>query len=153
MRVTLIAKRNFNLFQPLLYQVAGGLVSEADVASPLRQLLGSAPNIQILLGEVEDIDPAAKEVVFNDRHYRYAHLILATGSRSSYFCHAESPPDAPPHETHCHADDIRRPVPKARERAGTAPDTPRPGRGETGRGDRQKGWGLAKGGVRGWCVR
>jgi NADH dehydrogenase len=50
-RVTLIDKRHFNLFQPLLYQVATGLVSEADVASPLRQLLGKAPNIQVLLGE------------------------------------------------------------------------------------------------------
>ncbi|MFM9073209.1 MAG: FAD-dependent oxidoreductase, partial [Cyanobium sp.] len=53
-RVTLIDKRNFNLFQPLLYQVASGLVSEADVASPLRQMVGQAPNIQILLGEVVD---------------------------------------------------------------------------------------------------
>ncbi len=58
-RVTLIDKRNFNLFQPLLYQVASGLVSEADVASPLRQMVGQAPNIQILLGEVVDIDPNA----------------------------------------------------------------------------------------------
>ena len=58
-RVTLIDKRNFNLFQPLLYQVASGLVSEADVASPLRQMVGHAPNIQILLGEVVDIDPEA----------------------------------------------------------------------------------------------
>ncbi|MFM9046210.1 MAG: FAD-dependent oxidoreductase, partial [Cyanobium sp.] len=70
-RVTLIDKRNFNLFQPLLYQVASGLVSEADVASPLRQMVGQAPNIQILLGEVVDIDPQAKEVVFNNQRYGY----------------------------------------------------------------------------------
>ncbi|MEY4841125.1 MAG: hypothetical protein RLZZ374_2033, partial [Cyanobacteriota bacterium] len=74
-RVTLIDKRNFNLFQPLLYQVATGLVAEADVASPLRLLVGQAANVQVLLGEVVDIDPDAQEVVFNDRHYRYDHLI------------------------------------------------------------------------------
>ena len=51
-RVTLIDKRNFSLFQPLLYQVATGLVAEGDVASPLRQLVGQAPNVQVLLGEV-----------------------------------------------------------------------------------------------------
>ena len=56
-RVTLIDKRNFNLFQPLLYQVASGLVSAADVASPLRQMVGQAPNVRVLLGEVTDIDP------------------------------------------------------------------------------------------------
>ena len=77
-RVTLIDKRNFNLFQPLLYQVASGLVSEADVASPLRQMVGQAPNIQILLGEVVDIDTEAREVVFNDHRYGYDHLILAS---------------------------------------------------------------------------
>ena len=84
-RVTLIDKRNFNLFQPLLYQVASGLVSEADVASPLRQMVGHAPNIQILLGEVVDIDPDAKEVEFNGQRYGYDHLLLATGSGSTYF--------------------------------------------------------------------
>jgi NADH dehydrogenase, FAD-containing subunit len=81
-RVTLIDKRNFNLFQPLLYQVASGLVSEADVASPLRQMVGNAPNIQILLGEVTDIQPAERRVVFNDRSYAYDQLVLATGSGS-----------------------------------------------------------------------
>jgi len=49
-RVTLIDKRNFNLFQPLLYQVATGMVAESDVASPLRQLLGRHDNMQVLLG-------------------------------------------------------------------------------------------------------
>jgi len=78
-RVTLIDKRNFNLFQPLLYQVASGLVSEADVASPLRQMVGQAPNVQILLGEVVDIDPQAREIVFHDHCYRYDQLLLASG--------------------------------------------------------------------------
>jgi NADH dehydrogenase len=107
-RVTLIDKRNFNLFQPLLYQVASGLVSEADVASPLRQIVGQAPNIQILLGEVVDIDPAQREVVFNDHRYGYDHLILATGSGSTYFGHEEWRPLAPPMMILEHADEIRR---------------------------------------------
>ncbi|MCH9713942.1 MAG: NAD(P)/FAD-dependent oxidoreductase [Cyanobacteria bacterium] len=121
-RVTLIDKRNFNLFQPLLYQVATGLVSEADVASPLRLLLGKAPNIQILLGEVEDIDPTAKEVVFNNRRYAYHHLILATGSGSSYFGHEEWRAEAPPMKILEHADEIRRRVLLALEEAEQTPD-------------------------------
>jgi NADH:ubiquinone reductase (H+-translocating) len=124
-RVTLIDKRNFNLFQPLLYQVATGLVSEADVASPLRQLLGKAPNIQILLGEVEEINTTAKEVVFNDRRFAYDHLILATGSGSSYFGHEEWRAEAPPMKIIEHADEIRRRVLMALEEAEQTPD---PGR-------------------------
>ena len=56
-RVTLIDKRNFNLFQPLLYQVASGLVSKGDVASPLRQMVGQAPNVQVLLGDSNGAAP------------------------------------------------------------------------------------------------
>ena len=116
-RVTLIDKRNFNLFQPLLYQVASGLVSEADVASPLRQMVGDAPNIQILLGEVVDIDPAARQVVFNGQHYSYDQLILATGSGSTYFGREEWRPLAPPMKILEHADEIRRRLLMALEEA------------------------------------
>jgi NADH dehydrogenase len=124
-RVTLIDKRNFNLFQPLLYQVASGLVSEADVASPLRQMVGQAPNIQILLGEVVDIDPAAREVVFNDHRYGYDHLILASGSGSTYFGHEEWRPLAPPMKILEHADEIRRRLLMALEEAEQTPDPER----------------------------
>jgi NADH:ubiquinone reductase (H+-translocating) len=124
-RVTLIDKRNFNLFQPLLYQVASGLVSEADVASPLRQMVGQAPNIQILLGEVIDIDPTAREVVFNDRRYSYDHLILASGSGSTYFGHEEWRPLAPPMKILEHADEIRRRLLMALEEAEQTPDPER----------------------------
>jgi NADH dehydrogenase len=116
-RVTLIDKRNFNLFQPLLYQVASGLVSEGDVASPLRQMVGQAPNIQILLGEVVDIDPVAQEVVFNDHRYGYDHLILASGSGSSYFGHEDWRELAPPMKILEHADEIRRRILMALEEA------------------------------------
>jgi len=116
-RVTLIDKRNFNLFQPLLYQVASGLVSEADVASPLRQMVGEAPNIQILLGEVVDIDPKASEVVLNGQHLNYDQLILATGSGSTYFGREEWRSLAPPMKILEHADEIRRRLLMALEEA------------------------------------
>jgi len=124
-RVTLIDKRNFNLFQPLLYQVASGLVSEADVASPLRQMVGQAPNVQILLGEVSDIDPQAREIVFHDQRYRYDRLILASGSGSSYFGREEWRPLAPPMKILEHADEIRRRLLMALEEAEQTPEAQR----------------------------
>jgi NADH:ubiquinone reductase (H+-translocating) len=116
-RVTLIDKRNFNLFQPLLYQVASGLVSEADVASPLRQMVGKAPNIQILLGEVIDIDPENHQVMLNDHHLSYDQLILATGSGSTYFGREQWRSLAPPMKILEHADEIRRRLLMALEEA------------------------------------
>ena len=116
-RVTLIDKRNFNLFQPLLYQVASGLVSEADIASPLRQMVGDAPNIQILLGEVVDIDPEARQVVLNGQHYSYDQLILASGSGSTYFGREDWRSLAPPMKILEHADEIRRRLLMALEEA------------------------------------
>jgi NADH dehydrogenase len=116
-RVTLIDKRNFNLFQPLLYQVASGLVSEADVASPLRQMVGDVPNIQILLGEVVAIDPEASQVVLNGKHLGYDQLILATGSGSTYFGREEWRSLAPPMKILEHADEIRRRLLMALEEA------------------------------------
>jgi NADH dehydrogenase len=124
-RVTLIDKRNFNLFQPLLYQVATGLVAEADVASPLRQMVGQAPNVQVLLGEVTEIDAQAKQIVFNDRQFAYDHLILAAGSGSSYFGHDEWREAAPPMKILEHADEIRRRVLLALEEAEQTPDPAR----------------------------
>ena len=124
-RVTLIDKRNFNLFQPLLYQVASGLVSEADVASPLRQMVGQAPNIQILLGEVVAIDPAAREVELHGQRLSYDHLILASGSGSSYFGHEEWRPLAPPMKILEHAQEIRRRLLMALEEAEQSRDPER----------------------------
>jgi len=116
-RVTLIDKRNFNLFQPFLYQVASGLVSEADVASPLRQMVGDAPNIQILLGEVVAIDPEDSQVMLNGKHLGYDQLILATGSGSTYFGREEWRSLAPPMKILEHADEIRRRLLMALEEA------------------------------------
>jgi NADH dehydrogenase len=124
-RVTLVDKRNFNLFQPLLYQVASGLVSEADVATSLRLLFAKASNVQVLLGEVVDLDADNREVVFNDRRLRYDSLVLATGSGSTYFGHEEWRELAPPMKIIEHADEIRRRVLSALEEAEQTPDPER----------------------------
>jgi NADH dehydrogenase len=124
-RVTLVDKRNFNLFQPMLYQVAAGLVAEADISIPLRQLFAKDDNVQVLLGEVVDLDPTEKTIVFNDSHLRYDHLILATGSGSTYFGHEEWRPLAPPMKILEHADEIRRRVLNALEAAEQCPDRER----------------------------
>jgi NADH dehydrogenase len=105
--------------------VASGLVSEGDVASPLRQMVGKAPNIQILLGEVVDIDPERREVVFNDQRYGYDHLILASGSGSTYFGREEWRPLAPPMKILEHADEIRRRLLMAFEEAEQTTDPER----------------------------
>jgi NADH:ubiquinone reductase (H+-translocating) len=121
-RVTLIDKRNFNLFQPLLYQVASGLVSQTDVASPLRIMLGQAPNVQILMGEVDDIDTSAQEVIFNDRRLHYDHLIVAAGATSSYFGHYEWAQFATPMKSLEDAYGIRKRVLGTLEEAEQTPD-------------------------------
>ncbi|KOP24915.1 pyridine nucleotide-disulfide oxidoreductase [Hapalosiphon sp. MRB220] len=83
--VTLIDKRNFHLFQPLLYQVATGTLSPGDISSPLRAVFSKSKNTQVLLGEVNDIDPKAQEVKMGDRVVPYDTLIVATGANHSYF--------------------------------------------------------------------
>ncbi|MBM5806852.1 MAG: NAD(P)/FAD-dependent oxidoreductase [Cyanobacteria bacterium M_surface_10_m2_179] len=121
-RVTLIDKRNFNLFQPLLYQVASGLVAQTDVATPLRIMLGKAPNVQILMGEVEEIDTTAQEVIFNNRRLRYDHLIVAAGATSSFFGHNEWGQFATPMKSLEDAYAIRKRVLSALEEAEQTPD-------------------------------
>ncbi|AUT00861.1 FAD-dependent oxidoreductase [Nostoc sp. CENA543] len=83
--VTLIDKRNFHLFQPLLYQVATGTLSPADISSPLRAVLRKSKNTKVLLGEVNDIDPQAQQVIMGDEKIPYDTLIVATGAKHSYF--------------------------------------------------------------------
>ena len=116
-RVTLIDKRNFNLFQPLLYQVATGLVGLGDVATPLRLLVGAQRNVQVLLGEVSEIDAAAKQISFNGKTLTYDYLILASGSGSSYFGHEDWRGIAPPMKILEHASEIRRRLLMAMEQA------------------------------------
>jgi len=85
-QVTLIDKRNFHLFQPLLYQVATGSLSPGQIAAPLRSVLSRQKNTEVLLGEAVDLDPAAKTVTLRDGGvFSYDSLIIATGSQTSYY--------------------------------------------------------------------
>ena len=84
--VTLIDRRNFHLFQPLMYQVATGSLSPGEIAAPLRGILSRQKNTQVLLGEAADIDPDAKLVILHDgAAFHYDSLIVATGSQTSYY--------------------------------------------------------------------
>jgi NADH dehydrogenase len=84
--VTLIDRRNYHLFQPLLYQVATGSLSPGEIAAPLRSVLSRQKNTRVLLGEVKDIDPISKEVVLTDGGaFAYDALIVAAGSQTSYY--------------------------------------------------------------------
>src|SRR5205807_1237904 len=84
--VTLIDRRNFHLFQPLLYQVATGSLSPGEIAAPLRHVLSKQNNARVLLGEAVDVDPEAKRVILLDGDtYPYDSLIVATGSQTSYY--------------------------------------------------------------------
>ncbi|MCX6625188.1 MAG: NAD(P)/FAD-dependent oxidoreductase [Acidobacteria bacterium] len=93
--LTLVDRRNFHLFQPLLYQVATGSLSPGDVAAPLRAILRDNKRTQVLLGEVVDIDAAARRVILRDGGIEYDTLIVATGATHSYFGHDEWAPNAP----------------------------------------------------------
>ncbi len=84
--VTLIDRRNFHLFQPLLYQVATGSLSPGEIAAPLRSVLSKQKNTRVLLGEAVDVDPEAKRVILRDGDtYPYDSLIVAIGSQTSYY--------------------------------------------------------------------
>jgi NADH dehydrogenase len=84
--VILIDRRNFHLFQPLLYQVATGSLSPGEIAAPLRGVLSKQKNAQVLLGEAADIDPDGKRIILRDgATIGYDSLIVSTGSQSSYY--------------------------------------------------------------------
>jgi NADH dehydrogenase len=88
--VTLIDRRNYHLFQPLLYQVATGSLSAGEVAYPLRSVLSRQKNTRVWLGTVVDVDPNSKRVILADgNQVPYDSLIVATGSQTSYFGHNE----------------------------------------------------------------
>ncbi len=84
--VTLIDRRNFHLFQPLLYQVATGSLSPGEIAAPLRGVLSRQKNTRVLLGEAVDVDPHAKRVLLRDgAAFECDTLIVATGTQTSYY--------------------------------------------------------------------
>src|SRR5438876_2736569 len=88
-RVTVIDRTNYYLFQPLLYQVATAALSPADIAAPIRAILSKCENMEVILAEVQGVDVYAKKVRMADGELAYDYLILATGARHSYFGHPE----------------------------------------------------------------
>jgi NADH dehydrogenase len=107
-QVTLVDKRNFHLFQPLLYQVATGTVSPADISSPLRAILGRNKNTQVLMDEVIDVDPQQQLLKLKGREIPYDTLIVATGVSHHYFGNDHWRQTAPGLKTIEDALDIRR---------------------------------------------
>ena len=116
--ITLIDRRNFHLFQPLLYQVATGSLSPGQIAAPLRSVLRRQKNTEVLLGEAEDIDPVAKKLTLRDGGvFPYDFLIVATGSKTSYYGKDDWREDAPSLKTVEEATAIRHKLLYAFERA------------------------------------
>jgi NADH dehydrogenase len=107
-QVTLVDRRNFHLFQPLLYQVAGGALSPANIAAPLRAILERQANCEVLLGNVRGFDVVGRRVLLNGTELGYDTLVVAAGGRHSYFNRPEWEPLAPGLKTVEDATEIRR---------------------------------------------
>jgi NADH:ubiquinone reductase (H+-translocating) len=106
--VTLIDRRNFHLFQPLLYQVATGGLSAANIAAPLRSVLKRKKNVRVVLGEVCGFDLAGRRLLTSDGSIQYDWLIVAAGSENHFFGHDAWEPLAPGLKTIEDATEIRR---------------------------------------------
>jgi NADH dehydrogenase len=115
--ITLIDRRNYHLFQPLLYQVAMAGLSPGDIASPIRGLFSRNSNVHVVQNEVEAILPDARRVLGSAGSYDYDYLVLATGAQHAYFGHDEWEDHAPGLKTLEQATEIRRRVLSAFERA------------------------------------
>jgi NADH dehydrogenase len=119
-RVTLLDRHNYHLFQPLLYQVATAALSPGDVASPIRWVLRKQKNVQVLLAEARRIDPAERRVIIDpgpataadaiEPAVAYDYLIVATGGAHAYFGHPEWAIHAPGLKTLDDGLEIRRQV-------------------------------------------
>jgi len=105
--VTLIDKRNYHLFRPMLYQVATGLLSADEIAGPLRSILSRQKNVEVLLDEVTGINSIEHVVYLKRGELPYDFLILATGIQYNYFGHDEWRQFAPGLESLDDADVIR----------------------------------------------
>ena len=116
--VTILDRRNHHVFQPLLYQVAMAVLSPGDIASPIRGILRHQRNVEVLLGEVDRVDPARKIVHLVDgAEFTYDYLIVAAGATHAYFGHDDWLPYAPGLKTLEDALEMRRRVLLAFERA------------------------------------
>jgi NADH dehydrogenase len=120
--ITLIDRRNYHLFQPLLYQVATAGLSPAQIASPIRRIVARQRNVSVLMDRVIDVDLDAREVVTEARRVPYDYLIVATGARHAYFGHDEWEQFAPGLKKIDEATEIRRRILLAFERAEVTTD-------------------------------
>jgi NADH dehydrogenase len=115
--VTVVDRRNYHLFQPLLYQVATAALSPADIAWPIRGILRAQRNAAVQLGRVTGVDKVRREVIVGDRRVAYDYLVLATGARHAYFSHPEWESVAPGLKKIADATQIRERILMAFERA------------------------------------
>ena len=111
-RVTLVDRHNYHLFQPLLYQVATASLSPADIASPIRWILRHQRNVQVLLADAHEVRPASRQIVLAGvaEPVQYDYLIVATGAAHAYFGHPDWASRAPGLKTLDDALEIRRQV-------------------------------------------
>jgi len=116
-RVTLVDKRNFHLFQPLLYQVATASLAPSDIAYPIRSVLRRQDNTTVLLDEARAIDLDRQVLTLSDRDLHWDFLIVAAGSQGTYFGHDEWETNAPGLKTMEEALDVRQRVLSAFEEA------------------------------------
>src|SRR6266540_1875764 len=107
-RITVVDRRNYHLFQPLLYQVATAALSPGDIAYPIRSILRGQKNAVVLLADAVAVDASSHDVVLTDGRIGYDFLILATGARHSYFGHEDWETRAPGLKTLEDALEIRR---------------------------------------------
>jgi NADH dehydrogenase len=121
-RITLVDRRNYHLFQPLLYQVATASLSPGDIAQPIRGIFSKYRNVRVLQADATAIDLAWRRVQLADGELTYDYLILATGARHSYFGHDEWAPLAPGLKSLDDALEIRRRILSAFEAAERATD-------------------------------
>ncbi len=116
--ITVVDKTNHHLFQPLLYQVATAGLAAPAIAAPIRHILRKQSNVTVIMGEVQDIDVAAKLAILSDgQKLAYDHLIVAAGAKHSYFGHDEWATHAPGLKTLEDAFEIRRTLLLAFEKA------------------------------------
>lgn len=120
--ITLIDRRNYHLFQPLLYQVATAGLSPADIAYPIRSIVRRHPNVEVVLGKVTDVDLSGRAVLIGERRVPYDYLVIATGARHAYFGHDEWEKYAPGLKRIEDATQIRRRILLAFERAEATAD-------------------------------
>ncbi|WP_353646051.1 NAD(P)/FAD-dependent oxidoreductase [Mesorhizobium sp. WSM2239] len=120
--VTIVDRRNYHLFQPLLYQVATAGLSPAQIAMPIRRIVAGQKNATVLMEKVEGVDTATQTVLTANRRLPYDYLVIATGARHAYFGHDDWEETAPGLKTIADATEIRARILTAFEKAEVTED-------------------------------